>query len=228
MSPTSSETSNRRSNASNSPVGLGVWVGLAALFATFAFLSGQPERNLLYDYGFAAAAAANWVILVGLTLGIAYAYERPIEALGLRRFEARWVGVAFGVVVGALVVSALLEPILHGGREQGLEPTSWQPAHAGAFAVNAALVVVFGPFSEELFYRGLGVRALVPFGSVVAIAGSALAFGLAHGVLAALPPLALFGAGLAWVRLRSESVWPGVLAHMAYNGLALAVTMASL
>src|SRR5919199_3294976 len=113
MSPTSSETSNRRSSASNSPVGLGIWVGLAALFATLAFLSGQPERNLLYDYGFAAAAAANWVILVGLTLGIAYAYGRPLEALGLRRFDARWVGIAFGVVIAALVVSAALEPILH-------------------------------------------------------------------------------------------------------------------
>jgi uncharacterized protein len=228
MQTTSSETSRAPSSARSSPIGLALWLALAVIFATVAFVQGRPERNLLYDYGFAAAAAVNWLLLVGLTVGIAYAYERPPAALGLRSFRPRWVGSAFGVVVGSLVLSAALEPFLHGGREQGLEPTSWQPEHAGAFAANAALVVVFGPFAEELFYRGLGVRALVPLGGVVAVVVSALAFGLAHGVVAALPPLAVFGAGLAWIRLRSESVWPGVIAHMAYNGLALAVTMAFL
>jgi membrane protease YdiL (CAAX protease family) len=36
------------------------------------------------------------------------------------------------------------------------------------------------------------------------------------------------GVGLAWVRIRAESVWPGVIAHAAYNGVALAVLFATL
>lgn len=227
MPATSSETSSEPSSR-HSSLALVLWLALAGIFAALAFVSGRPERNLLYDYDFALAASINWVVLVGLTVGVAFAFERPARALGLNSFAPRWIGLALGVVFGSLVVSAVLEPFLHGGREQGLEPTSWQPEHAGAFAANTALIVVFGPFAEELFYRGLGVRVLETFGPALAIAGSAIAFGLAHGVLAALPPLVLFGAGLAWVRLRSGSIWPGYVAHVAYNGLAIAVTIAFL
>src|SRR5918996_1456379 len=48
-----------------------------------------------------------------------------------------------------------------------------------------------------------------------------ISFGVVHGILGALPPLALFGVGLAWVRLRSASVWPSFVAHAVYNGLGI-------
>jgi membrane protease YdiL (CAAX protease family) len=229
MSTTSSRISNEVSREPDAPVALLLWLFFSIVFAALAFAGrAQAERNALYDFGLAIAGGISYAILLALTFGIAFAFNRPLPALGLRRAGLRWFGLAAAVVVASLVVSGILEPVLHAGREQGLEPTRWQPQHAGAFAVNAALVVLFGPFSEELFYRGLGVRALQRFGTAAAVGGSAVAFGLAHGVVGALPPLVLFGAGLAWVRVRSGSVWPGFVAHMAYNGLALAVTMASL
>jgi membrane protease YdiL (CAAX protease family) len=77
------------------------------------------------------------------------------------------------------------------------------------------------PFAEELFFRGLGVRALTILGSLVAAVGSAVLFGLAHGILVALPALGFFGLALAWLRLRTDSVWPGVVAHAVYNGLGV-------
>jgi uncharacterized protein len=52
-------------------------------------------------------------------------------------------------------------------------------------------------------------------------------FGLVHGILGALPPLVLFGIGLAWVRLRSASLWPGVIGHVAYNGLGVLLLVLS-
>ena len=52
-------------------------------------------------------------------------------------------------------------------------------------------------------------------------------FGLVHGVLEALPPLVLMGLGLAWVRLRADSVWPAVAAHMAYNGIGILLLIVS-
>jgi membrane protease YdiL (CAAX protease family) len=37
-----------------------------------------------------------------------------------------------------------------------------------------------------------------------------------------------FGIVLGWVRRRSDSVWPGVIAHGSYNGAALLVLYISL
>jgi hypothetical protein len=47
---------------------------------------------------------------------------------------------------------AITEPLLHGGREQGLTPTSWQPDRAGAFAANFVVVAVYAPIVEELTF----------------------------------------------------------------------------
>ena len=82
-------------------------------------------------------------------------------------------------------------------------------------------MVGLAPFAEELFYRGLGVTALRVLGAPIAIVGSGLAFGLAHGLLVALPPLVIFGIALAYVRLRYQSVVPAMLAHATYNALGL-------
>jgi membrane protease YdiL (CAAX protease family) len=40
--------------------------------------------------------------------------------------------------------------------------------------------------------------------------------------------LVLFGAALGWVRLRSDSVWPGMVAHGFFNGFALLVVYVNL
>jgi membrane protease YdiL (CAAX protease family) len=37
-----------------------------------------------------------------------------------------------------------------------------------------------------------------------------------------------FGLALGWVRLRADSVWPGMLAHGFYNGSALLVVYVQL
>ena len=115
----------------------------------------------------------------------------------------RWVWISLVVVVGTPIVAVAIEPFLHGGEEQGLGADRWEPEHAGAFAANVVVLVLVGPFAEELFFRGLGVRALMVFGGLVAILTTGVIFGLVHGILGALPPLVLFGIGLAWVRLRS-------------------------
>ena len=49
-----------------------------------------------------------------------------LGALGLRRFPVRALLLVAGAVVLALIVSAALEPVLHAGREQGLEPEEWR------------------------------------------------------------------------------------------------------
>lgn len=225
MPTTSSQTSLRLSSAPSRGA-IAAWLAIAALLIALGFVgtsSSEVDRDILYDYAFASGSVVIYGILVGVALTIASRLGPPLEAAGLKRFEWRWVAVAVGLILLVLILGQALEPLLHAGDKQGLEPEAWRPDRATAFALNAVVASTVVPFAEELFFRGVGVRAFLPFGGVGAIAITALAFGLGHGLLVALPVLVPFGLALGWVRLRADSVWPGMLAHGFYNGSALLV-----
>ena len=149
------------------------------------------------------------------------------DLLALRRPRSlrRAAGLGVAVLIGIFVLGALLDPILHGGREQGLTPTHWEPKHAAAYAANSFVVAVLAPIVEELAYRGLGFTLLSRFGAAAAIVLTAVLFGLSHGLVEALPVLAVFGWGLAWLRSRTGSVYPGMIVHGCFNGVALIVAV---
>ena len=225
MQTTSSPTSIRRSDRRKTwPTA--VWLAVSAALVALAFLgtSGSGTDNddeILYDPNLAIGGAVFYGLLIAISFAIAGGYPRRFDALGFRRFRMRWVWISLVVVVGTTIVAVATEPFLHGGEEQGLGADRWEPEHAGAFAANVVVLVLVGPFGEELFFRGIGVRALMVFGGLVAILTTGVIFGLVHGILGALPPLVLFGIGLAWVRLRSGSVWPSFIGHATYNGLGI-------
>jgi membrane protease YdiL (CAAX protease family) len=225
------ETTGERESAPRRPLALVFWLLLAGLqiAATFSLADADrvEEEPPIYEWSTAANGLIVYGLLVLLTFGIASMYPDALQALGLRRFAPRYLWHAAGVVVVSIVVAAVLEPILHAGEKQGIAPQEWRPDDLAPFLVNAVLIATWGPFAEELFYRGLGVTALGMFGSTFAIVGTALAFGFAHGLLVALPPLVVFGLGLAWVRARSDSVWPGFIAHAAYNAIGIAISVAT-
>jgi membrane protease YdiL (CAAX protease family) len=201
---------------------------MAAFLVVVSFLpqaagedADEATTDILFRYEFAVASLVVYAIVVGLTWVVARSFGDAREALGLRSFRQRWVWIALGVTLAALVVSATLEPVLHAGEEQGLAPDRWREDRALAFALNAAVVVFVVPFAEELFFRGLGVRVLAFLGGAVAIGGTTLVFALSHGILVGIPALGFFALGLGWVRFRSESVWPCYAAHAAYNGVGV-------
>jgi hypothetical protein len=225
MSTTWSQISARLSSAPSRGA-IAAWVAVAALLIALGFVgtsTGDTDPDILYDYAFAGGSVVIYGILVGATLAIASRLGHPLETAGFKQFEWRWVLIAIGLIVLVLILGQALEPLLHAGDKQGLEPKEWRPDRATAFAINAVVASTVVPFAEELFFRGVGVRALLPFGGAAAIGITALAFGLGHGLLVALPVLVPFGLALGWVRLRADSVWPGMLAHGFYNGSALLV-----
>lgn len=225
MPTTSSPTSRRRSRTHNGKAAA-IWLGLAGLLVLLGFYSASLETDdelePLYDLALFVGAIIQYGILVLAAIGIARLFPSPRSALGLRPFHWKWVWISFAVVLATLVVGIALEPLLHGGEEQGLAPDDWQSEHATAFALNTAMIVLVAPFAEELFFRGIGVRAMTYWGTTAAILGTGIVFAGVHGVVGALPPLALFGIGLAWIRVRSASMWPGFIAHATYNGIGVA------
>ena len=120
------------------------------------------------------------------------------------------------------MIGAILNIFLKAGEEQGLVPDAWDSSRAAPFLANFVVVALVAPFVEELTYRGLGFAAVRDaYGAAAAIVVTALAFGLAHGLLVALPVLSIFGAILAWLRFKTGSIYPTIILHGVFNGAAL-------
>jgi membrane protease YdiL (CAAX protease family) len=233
MPPTSSPTSTRRLHRHKTWPAV-VWLALSSLLVLLGFAgaresSGTEDSDVLFDADLAIGGGVFYGLMIAVSLAIASAYPRArrMDALGFRRFRLRWVWISLAVVLATAIVSVAVEPFLHGAEDQGLGADRWQPEHAGAFVANVLVLILLGPFAEELFFRGLGVRVLMLYGGLVAILVTGVIFGLVHGILGALPPLVLFGIGLAWVRLRSASIWPVFIGHAVFNGLGILVLVLS-
>jgi membrane protease YdiL (CAAX protease family) len=211
---------------------LRLWSGFVLAFTTLSyalrFTSGKPPKDLLYKWSTVVGNLVQFAIIAAIVYGIAGAAGERRRVLALRR-PTSWrtaVKIGLGVGLGMYVLTILLGPVLHPDREQGVTPDTWEPKHIAAYIANGIVIAVIAPIVEELTFRGLGYSLLARYGRWVAIIGTGIAFGLAHGLVQAFPFLAAFGIGLAYLRSRADSVYPGMIVHGLFNAIALAVAVA--
>jgi membrane protease YdiL (CAAX protease family) len=197
-------------------------LAFATLSYSLRFTEGKPHRDLLYKWSTVEGNLIQFAIIGAIVYGIAGLGDRK-RLLALRR-PVSWptaIRIGIGIGIGMILLTRLLGPILEPGKEQGVTPDTWQPKHAAAYIVNGLIISVVAPIVEELTFRGLGYSLLVRYGRWTAILFVGLAFGLAHGLVEAFPFLAAFGAGLAYLRSRVDSVYPGMIVHGLFNAVAL-------
>jgi hypothetical protein len=205
-------------------VGWAILVGILATISYAANLAdaGDPPDDVLYRWSTAIGGLVQYAIIAAIVLALCRGLAR--ETLGLRRPDS-WrsaIGKTLLALVAIWVVGAVLNVFLEAGEEQGLVPDGWESDRAAPFAANFVVVALVAPVVEELTYRGLGFAALrSAFGVGAAVAVTSLAFGLAHGLVVGLPVLTIFGAILAWLRLRTDSLYPPIVLHAVFNGAAL-------
>jgi membrane protease YdiL (CAAX protease family) len=205
-------------------VGWTILVTALALLSYAANLAdtGDTPDDLLYRWSSAIGGLVQYAIILGIVLAIARGIAPA--TLGLVR-PASWAGAAGRVataLVSIWVIGAVLNVFLQAGKEQGLVPDAWDSGRAAPFVANFLVVAMVAPIVEELTYRGLGFAAVRDaFGNGAAVGVTALAFGLAHGLFVALPVLTIFGLILAWVRLKTGSIYPTIALHALFNGIAL-------
>lgn len=209
---------------------LAAWLTLVSGYTVLAYVSrgtgGDLPDDLLYRYSTAVAGLVQYAVVIAIVLWITRGpARRDLLALRPPRSWSRAVGFSLALIVAIYAMTLLLEPFLHAGDEQGLAPTSWDPDRAGAYAVNFAVIAVVTPIVEELMFRGAGYSLLVPFGQAIAIAVVGLTFGLVHGLVHGLVILTAFGAGLAWLRAKTDSVYPCIAVHALFNSIALVVVV---
>lgn len=219
---------------------LGLWLGLRAGLQHLAYdaktighqvqaLLAQPDARAAMVMLVLCVAAGSmlwlvhrkWPRLWSLASPPGFAVARPAQPLFY----------LLAVVIG------LAAPVLGGWLTQLLAHGHKVPQDIQRVGAEAALslrvalmviVVTVGPLVEELLFRGMLLSALMRRLRVGwAVAACSLLFALVHlpdlGFLwYALPGLALLAAALAWLRLRSGSIWPAVVAHGVNNLLAVA------
>lgn len=187
---------------------------------------GKTDRNAVYHWSTSAEGLVFYAIIFAIVLVIARGDTRRLLALRAPRSWGIAIGIAATVAVGVIVLELALDPVLHAGREQGLTPKHWEPSHAAAFAASFVVLAFVGPFVEEAIFRGLGYSLIERYGQVLAIVAVGVLFGLAHGLVEALPILVALGAGLAYLRARSDSLYPCFVVHALFNAVALTLAVA--
>ena len=193
------------------------------IFLAVCPILGVPAGLLIRPYLASGGllAALGFFFLVGL-LAVAAAViplgRMAWPALGLR--PTGWRPLVLGAL-GTLALSVVVS-------QSGLQPEGMKQAlnvSAQPAQLLAALLVmaVLAPLVEELVFRGLLYGWLESrWGSTVAFIVSSLAFAAAHyewkHIVLVLPLGLLFG----YLRRRTNSLVPSLVAHMANNGVAVA------
>lgn len=113
-----------------------------------------------------------------------------------------------------------------------LEPVSaiddsdiWENVHL--VVLTGILAILVAPIAEEIFYRGFMLGSMARrWGIVPAVVVSALVFSAVHFDVGSLIPFAIIGVVFALVYIRSRNLTSTILAHMMFNTIAFAATIA--
>ena len=143
--------------------------------------------------------------------------------LDIRWADARWAmaGVACQLVV-LPTMYAVIEWMV-GDLDVGAPARDLAEDVSGvAFVVFALLVTFVAPMIEEIFYRGLVLRAAARrWTDGFAIALSSVWFGSSHFQLVQLPALITAGLVFALAAARSGRLGPAIAAHAGFNAVTV-------
>jgi membrane protease YdiL (CAAX protease family) len=208
------------------------WCALVVFMSTVAYASqlssGPPPKDVAYQWSSSILGAIQYALVLGVVFLLTMGLDRR-SFLAFRRPTSwrRAAGVSALVLIAVFVVAGVVGQFANPEREQGLIPEKWDSSKLAPFIGFAAIVVVLAPIVEELLFRGVGYALLERFGRVAAILLVGIAFALVHGLVAGFPVIAVFGTGLAYLRARTESIYPCMLLHASFNAFGLAVGIAS-
>ena len=154
------------------------------------------------------------------------------QALGLKKFNVGqalgWIVVFIPVIFAVDILYQYIITAFHLNLQTNdqviLARSKLEPLTTYATLIVAVLVA---PFCEEVFFRGFvftGLRHRMPVGWAIVL--SALLFAIAHLDPGSFAVLFVIGLALAFLRWRTNSLWPGIVLHAINNGIgALAIIL---
>jgi membrane protease YdiL (CAAX protease family) len=207
------------------------WSAFVAFFSILAYAAqlsnGEPAKDVAYRWDSSILGLLEYGIVFAVVMLLTLGLDRR-RFLGFRRPTSWWRGVRISasVLFVVFVVGTIVGQFGNAEKEQGLIPQSWDSHKIAQFAAFTGIVTVVAPIVEELMFRGVGYGLLEPFGRNAAVILVGLAFALTHGLVVGFPVIAAFGIGLAYLRSRTESIYPCILLHACFNAAGLALGVA--
>lgn len=182
-----------------------------------------------------------WSVALGMLLGAAWAaafswryaksWIREAGATGIAWCPASWrggYGIASLLAVLLAGLAIAVEHFLPANPGQLTGPMQQlEASHGLPHVLFVLMVIAIAPPLEEFIFRGVAFAAVVRgFGTVTATITTTLAFVALHAadkihywpgflLVACLALAAVF------LRLRYQSLWPGILLHVGYNSLLI-------
>jgi uncharacterized protein len=195
------------------------WWMIAIFLAVLPFLL-VPAVWLLGDHGMLAMLTIFFMSgLMALAVAVTPLGWQALPALGFR--PAGWRPIVLGSI-GALIVSVAVTQF--GLEPQGVKEAMKVARDPARFAASLAVMAILAPVVEETVFRGLLYGWLAGrWGSLAGWLVSSLLFAAAHVEPAHVILVLPLGLWFGWLRRRSDSLWPSLVAHMANNGLAVVV-----
>jgi membrane protease YdiL (CAAX protease family) len=156
-----------------------------------------------------------------------------VEDFGLRfrPIDVAWaLGTAFIMLVLAGGLGYLLTEALDVGSDESTNTEIISDAaDTEAIWIIVIAAVVLAPLVEELFFRGLCLRAIEKrFGTTVAVVGSTILFTIPHftnpslaGTVVLFSVIGMVGLFLALLVVRTKRLGPAILAHAAFNAVGV-------
>jgi membrane protease YdiL (CAAX protease family) len=202
------------------------------------FVIVLAQKAFYPQLGFTEVARKTWVVLgpqfvwfaiIALYLIVSaknWFHETLWRAIRWNWPQQGWFSlIAIGIVT--LVVLQLLQYVLPVPKKNPFDDFFHRPSDAYAFAI---LAIAFGPFMEELFFRGFLYPVLARrFGFFMAVLLTALPFACIHIIeyKAWAPVLIVFlvGVVLTVVRAKRQSVASSFIVHSIYNGIPVLATI---
>lgn len=192
------------------------WAILAFLVALP--LIGGPAVWLLPDHGMLAVLATFFGVgLLAVMVAVAPLGWGASAALGLR--AVGWRPLVLGVV-GTIAVSFAVSQL--GLQPEGVRQVTETIREPTQFLWTLGILAILAPLVEELIFRGLLYGWLAGrWGAGIAFVVSSLAFAAAHVELVHVILVLPLGLWFGWLRRRTDSLLPSLVAHMINNGIAV-------
>lgn len=226
-------------------IGLALWlvggiIAVVVLVATGALDANEPDTTNLTVCVIVLSTTTGWIGLLGWPIVATWwkGQRSLAKDFGL---SIRWIDLAWGALGGlaALAISAIggiVWTLIEGGAPPS--NTDFLPERPDAATVIALIVLIAfaTPIVEELFFRGLLLRAVGRRWNLAAgVVISSVVFGLLHwqgGSFGHAAFIALvtasYGAVFALLVIRADGrLGPSITAHMIVNIIGVTVALSA-
>lgn len=184
---------------------------------------GEAERaaelyEMMYEHAMLFSALSGLLTIAAVLLIYLIRRKKLGDALWLRRVEGP--GLMSGVAL-APALYLIITLVMSALPEEWLESYGEASSSIGTGGlIGVAATVLVAPVVEELIFRGLMMTRLsqaVP-GWLAAVLSAAI-FGVCHGHPVWFAYTFVIGLLFGLIDLRLGSIWPSILAHMAFNAI---------